>query len=464
MQTGCLILAGGAGKRMKSERPKVLCEVLKKPMLGWVLDAAVEFGFDSIGVVTGYRRELTEEYIAGYSKDNSVGISAYFQAQQLGTGDAVKQAEEFVRGVDRVCVLCGDAPFIDSETLKSSLEFHEKNGTAVTVISANIADPTGYGRIIRENGNPERPARFSAIREHKDCSPEELKISEVNSGAYWFNSKELLEALPKLSDNNASGEFYLTDCVEIIGNAAAYSSENPDIILGANSRKSLLELNEKARLSVIERLMDEGVSFITTDGIIIGTDVKIGCDTTVLPNTVILGKTVIGRGCEIGANSHIEDCTIGDDVILNNVQAYEATVEDNVKIGPFAQLRPGTIIRKGVKIGDFVEIKNSDIGENTAVAHLTYLGDSDVGRGVNFGCGCVTANYDGINKFRTEIGSHAFIGCNTNLIAPVKIGENATTAAGSTITKDVPANSLAVERGQARIIENWEKNFKRKKK
>ena len=449
---------------MKSERPKVLCEVLKKPMLGWVLDAAVEFGFDSIGVVTGYRRELTEEYIERYSKDNSVGISAYFQPQQLGTGDAVKQAEEFVRSVDRVCVLCGDAPFIDSETLKNSLEFHEKNGTAVTVISANIADPTGYGRIIRENGNPERPARFSAIREHKDCSPEELKISEVNSGAYWFNSKELLEALPKLSDNNASGEFYLTDCVEIIGNAAAYSSENPDIILGANSRKSLLELNEKARLSVIERLMDEGVSFITTDGIIIGTDVKIGCDTTVLPNTVILGKTIIGKGCEIGANSHIEDCTIGDDVILNNVQAYEATVEDNVKIGPFAQLRPGTIIRKGVKIGDFVEIKNSDIGENTAVAHLTYLGDSDVGRGVNFGCGCVTANYDGINKFRTEIGSHAFIGCNTNLIAPVKIGENATTAAGSTITKDVPANSLAVERGQARIIENWEKNFKRKKK
>ena len=458
MQKGCLILAGGAGKRMKSERPKVLCEVLKKPMLGWVLDAARGFGFDRIGVVTGYRRELTEEYIANYSKVNSIEISTYFQPQQLGTGDAVKQAEEFVKSVDRVCVLCGDAPFIDSETLRRSLEFHDTSSASVTVISAEIADPTGYGRIIRENG------KFAAIREHKDCSPNELKISEVNSGAYWFNSAELSDALPKLSDNNASGEFYLTDCVEIIGNAAAFSSENPDIILGANSRKSLLELNEKARLSVMDKLMDEGVSFITTDGIIIGTDVKIGCDTAILPNTVILGKTVIGKGCEIGANSHIEDCTIGDDVILNNVQAYSSTIEDNVKIGPFAQLRPGTVIRKGVKIGDFVEIKNSDIGENTAVAHLTYLGDSDVGRGVNFGCGCVTANYDGINKFRTEIGSHAFIGCNTNLIAPVKIGENATTAAGSTITKDVPENSLAIERGQARIIENWHKNFKRKKK
>ena len=458
MKIGCLILAGGAGKRMKSERPKVLCEVLKKPMLGWVLDAAREFGFDGIGVVTGYRRELTEEYIADYSKANSAVISAYFQPQQLGTGDAVKQAAEFVKSVDTVCVLCGDAPFIDAQTLKSSLESHEENKAAVTVISAEIDDPSGYGRIIRENG------KFAAIREHKDCSPSELKISEVNSGAYWFDSKKLLEALPKLSDNNASGEFYLTDCVEIIGNAAAFSSENPDIVLGANSRRSLLELNEKARLSVIGRLMDEGVSFITTDGIIIGTNVKIGCDTTVLPNTVILGKTVIGKGCEIGANSHIEDCVIGDDVILNNVQAYSSTIEDNVKIGPFAQLRPGTVIRRGVKIGDFVEIKNSDIGENTAVAHLTYLGDSDVGRGVNFGCGCVTANYDGINKYRTEIGSHAFIGCNTNLIAPVKIGENAATAAGSTITKDVPENSLAIERTEARIIENWHKNFERKKK
>lgn len=458
MKTGCLILAGGAGKRMKSERPKALCEVLKKPMLGWVLDAARDAGFDEIGVVTGFGRELTEKFAAEYSEANGLEISTYFQPEQLGTGDAVKQAVALIRSVERVCVLCGDAPFIDSETLKKSLAFHTESGAAVTVITAGISDPSGYGRIIRDGG------RFTAIREQKDCSPRELEICEVNSGAYWFDSEKLLEALPKLSDNNASGEFYLTDCVEILGNAAAYKSENPDIVLGANSRRSLFELNERARQRVLDRLMDEGVSFIATDGIIIGTDVKIGCDTTVLPNTIILGKTVIGKGCEIGANSHIEDCVIGDNVILNNVQAYSSTVEDDVKIGPFAQLRPGTVIRRGVKIGDFVEIKNSDIGENTAVAHLTYLGDSNVGRGVNFGCGCVTANYDGINKYRTEIGSHAFIGCNTNLIAPVKIGENATTAAGSTITKDVPENALAVERGQTRIIENWQKNFKRKKK
>ena len=357
-----------------------------------------------------------------------------------------------------MCVLCGDAPFIDKETLERSYEFHKSSGADVTVITAKIADPTGYGRIIRDGD------KFTAIREQKDCTPEEAKICEVNSGAYWFGSKALLEALPKLTTNNANGEFYLTDCVQIIGNAAAFTSENPDIVLGANTRKSLLELNEKARQRVFDKLMDDGVSFITTDGIIIGADVKIGCDTLILPNTVILGKTTIGKGCEIGANSHIEDCVIGNNVTLDNVKAAEAVIEDDVKIGPFAQLRPGTTIRKGVKIGDFVEIKNSDIGENTAVAHLTYLGDSDVGRGVNFGCGCVTANYDGVNKFRTEIGDHAFIGCNTNLIAPVKVGENATTAAGSTITKEVPPNSLAVERGDTKIIENWQKNFQRKKK
>ena len=454
MKTGCIILAGGAGKRMKSEHPKVLCEVLKKPMLGWVLDAAEKSGFDRIAVITGYKREQTEAYI----KSRGGNTEVFYQAEQKGTGDAVKCAAEVLEQTDWVCVLCGDAPFIDKDTIAGALAYHKSSRANATVITAEVENPTGYGRIIRDG------AFFRAIREQKDCSPAEAEICEVNSGAYWFNSKMLLEALPKLSTNNAAGEYYLTDCIELLGNAAAYKSENPDIVLGANSRRALYELNETARKNVLYRLMDEGVSFVSLDGIIVSPDVRIGIDTTILPNTVILGNTVIGKGCEIGANSHIEDCTIGDNVILNNVQAYSSVIEDDVKIGPFAQLRPGTTIRRGVKIGDFVEIKNSDIGENTAVAHLTYLGDSDVGRGVNFGCGCVTANYDGINKYRTQIGDHAFIGCNTNLIAPVKVGENATTAAGSTITKEVPANSLAVERGQGRGIENWGKNALRKKK
>lgn len=454
MKTACIILAGGAGKRMKSERPKVLAEVLCKPMLGWVLDAAEKFGFDEISVVTGYKAEQTGAYIS--SRGGNVTVC--HQKEQKGTGDAARSAMDVIERCDAVCVLNGDAPFIDSDTLSASLQLHLSSKSDVTVITAEIEEPQGYGRIIRKNGE------FSAIREQKDCSPEEAEICEVNSGAYWFSAKKLAEALPKLSTDNAAGEYYLTDCVELMQRRTAYTSPNPDIVLGANTRGALLELNQLARLRKLSQLMDEGVSFITLDGIIIGADVKIGCDTTILPNTVILGDTEIGKGCVIGANSHIENCKIGDNVQLNNVQAYDSVVENDVKIGPFAQLRPGSTIRQGVKIGDFVEIKNSDIGVNTAVAHLTYVGDSDVGRGVNFGCGCVTANYDGINKFRTKIGDHAFIGCNTNLIAPVEVGENATTAAGSTITKNVPANSLAVERGQVRVIENWGKNALRKKK
>lgn len=455
MTTGCVILAGGAGKRMKSDKPKVLCEVLKKPMLGWVLDAALNFGFDKIGVVTGHKREMTEEYIsANYEK-----ISTYYQDEQKGTGDAVSRAVELIKSVECVCVLCGDAPFMDAQTLKNALSLHESSGAGVTVITAEISNPFGYGRIVRDKNG-----RLAAIREQKDCSPEEAKICEINGGAYWFNSADLLEALPLLNNKNASGEFYLTDCIEIIGNAAAYKCERAASIMGANTRRELFAMNEGARNEVLYSLMDEGVSFITLDGIIIGKDVKIGADTLILPNTIITGKTVIGENCEIGANSHIDNCIIGNNVVLDNVKATSSTIEDNVKIGPFSQLRPGTVIRKGVKIGDFVEIKNSDIGENTAVAHLTYLGDSDVGRGVNFGCGCVTANYDGVKKHRTEIGSYAFIGCNTNLIAPVKIGENAATGAGSTITVDVPENALAVERGKAKIYENWHGNFERKKK
>ena len=454
MRTGCIILAGGAGKRMRSERPKVLAEVLRKPMLGWVLDAVRQFGFDEIAVVTGYKAELTEKYISSRSEE----LLTFLQKEQKGTGDAVKCAAELIERVDHVCVLNGDAPFIDSQTLQAALEQHTSQANDVTVITAEIKDPTGYGRIIRSGGE------FTAICEQKDCSPEQAEICEVNSGAYWFSSEKLMQALPQLSTNNAAGEYYLTDCVALLDKAGAYRSENADIVLGANTRRALLELNEIARLNVLYRLMDEGVSFVALDGVIIGTEVTVGCDTTILPNTMILGNTVVGSGCTIGANSHIENCTIGNGVILNSIQAYDSVIEDNVKIGPFAQLRPGSVIRKGVKIGDFVEIKNSDIGVNTSIAHLTYVGDSDVGRGVNFGCGCVTANYDGINKFRTKIGDHAFIGCNTNLIAPVEVGENACTAAGSTITKAVPANSLAVERGQTRIIENWDKNFKRKKK
>ena len=460
MKTGAVILAAGDGKRMKSSRPKVMCEVLEKPMVGWVIDSLYEadFSADSIGVVVGNGAEIVSEYVG------SAGVThTGMQAERKGTGHAVMQAADMLDLCDNVLVLCGDAPFIDSDTIRNSLEAHISSESKVTVVTAEIENPTGYGRIIRdEKGNLLR------ITEQKDCSEQEKLIKEINSGVYWFDSKALKSALPRLQTANAAGEYYLTDVIGITladkGKVSAFCADNPDIVLGANSRRDLLRLNTIARMSVIDKHLDNGVEFVCTDGIIIGKDVEIAQDCKILPNTILRGKTVIGAGSVIGPNSIIENCNIGEKAELDNVHAFNSVIENNVKAGPFVHLRPGTTLHDGVKIGDFVEVKNSEIGTMTCIAHLTYVGDSDVGKDVNFGCGCVTANYDGVNKFRTVIGDHAFIGCNTNLIAPVEIGENATTAAGSTITRNVPPDSLVIERGQPRTIENWEHNSKRKRK
>ena len=453
-----IILAGGESRRMRSGKPKVMCEVLGEPMIGWVLDSVRDAGIpdEKVGVVVG-ADDTVKRYIAGKGT-----YRTFTQPERKGTGDAVRQAEEMLGEDGNVLVLCGDAPFVDGDTILAALNEHTHTGNDVTVVSAELEDAAGYGRIIRG-----ADGSFEAITEAQDCTITELQIPEINSGVYWFRAKALKDALPKLTTDNSAGEYLLTDTVALIrrngGKAGIFKAEDPDIVFGANDRAELLALNITAKMAVIGKLLAEGVEFVSTDGIIIGKDVVIGQDTRILPGTIISGKTVIGENCTIGPNTLIDNCRIGNSVVLNSVQAYDSRVCDRVKAGPFVQLRPGTVLHDGVKIGDFVEIKNSEIGMNTAVSHLTYVGDSDVGKGVNFGCGCVTANYDGINKYRTKIGDHAFIGCNTNLIAPVEIGENATTAAGSTITKAVP-NSLAVERAQTKIIDNWEKNFRRKKK
>lgn len=460
MKNGVIILAAGDGTRMKSARPKVMCEVLETPMIGWVIDSLFDANFspEDIGVVVGNGAEIVE----GYLKTRGIE-KTFLQSERKGTGHAVMQAKAMLKDYDNVLLLCGDAPFMDSDTITKTLSAHIKNENKVTLVTAEIENPTGYGRIIRD-----KDGALLKITEQKDCTEEEKLIREINSGVYWFNTKALDEALPELKTANAAGEYYITDTIGIIrgkgGKTAAFCAENSDIVLGANSRKDLLNLNTIARMRVIENHLLNGVEFVSTDGIIIGKNVKIGADTKILPNTILRGNTTIGNACTIGPNSIIEDTKIGNNVSLNNVQAYSSRIADNVKVGPFVHLRPNTVLHDGVKIGDFVEVKNSEIGISTCIAHLTYVGDSDVGKDVNFGCGCVTANYDGVNKFRTVIGDHAFIGCNTNLIAPVEIGENATTAAGSTITKSVPPDSLAIERAQAKIIENWEHNSKRIRK
>ena len=458
-QLACVVLAAGDGKRMKSVKPKVLMEVLMKPMLGWVLDSVEKTSVEEIGVVVGNGAALTEKYLE--SRKGSYRV--FRQTVRRGTGHAVMQAEELIRDSKNLLVLCGDAPFIDEATIEQALKQHTDNNCGVTVITASPDNPTGYGRIVRdEQGN------LAKIVEEKDASPEEKAITEINSGAYWFDSGALLEALPQLSDRNARGELYLTDAVDIIRGsgrtAGAFTAEHKAIVLGANTRSDLYNLNYFARMAVIGDLLQNGVEFPCTDGVIISADAEIGQDTVILPGTIIKGSCKIGCGCVIGPNTMLENVKTGDGCTLNNVQAFDSVLESNVKIGPFVHIRPGTHLAEGVKIGDFVEIKNASLGEKTSVAHLTYVGDSDVGKDVNFGCGCVTANYDGVEKFRTRIGDHAFIGCNTNLIAPVEIGENATTGAGSTITRNVPANSLAVERSETVIKESWEKNFRRIRK
>lgn len=443
-----VILAGGQGKRMKADMPKPLFKVLGESMLGWVISACEEAGLRDICVVKGFRGEMIDEYLGGR-------YETALQAERLGTGHAVKQALPFLeKDTDgHTLVLCGDAPFIDAETIKEALVIHKQQNNAVTVITAELDDPFGYGRIIRTAGG------ISGIVEQKDATEEQKAIKEVNSGTYWFRTADLIDLLGKLKNDNAQNEYYLTDTVSVAvaegRNAGAYKSENADIIKGANDRKDLLELNTYARMAVIEKHLANGVEFTCTDGVVIERGVEIGCGTEILPNTILRRNTTVGKKCKIGPNTVVENCKIADDVNLHTVQAYDSEIEAGVKIGPYVHIRPDSVIRSGAKIGDFVEIKNSTIGEKTAIAHLAYVGDSDIGKRVNIGCGTVTVNYDGIAKSRCVIGDNCFVGCNTNLIAPVKLGKAVYTAAGTTVTRDVPDYALAIDRGVMKINEGY---------
>lgn len=453
MTNNVIILAGGQGKRMKTNMPKALCNVLGEPMLEWVLTACEKAELNDICIVKGYEGEQIDAYVQ--SRKSKAEIVTVMQEERLGTGHAVMQAADFLksRADGNTLILCGDAPFIDAETIRGALALHTEKDCGVTVVTSRVENPTGYGRIIRTDTG------ISGIVEHKDCTPAQLAVTEINSGCYWFKTADLLEVLFDIQPNNAQGEYYLTDCIELLigkgKNADAFISANQHVALGANDRRGLLMLNDIARYEIIGKWLDEGIEFFCTDGVSIGNNVTIGAGTKIHSGVILRGNTVIGENCEIGNNCIIDNTTVGNGVSLNNVQAYQSVIEDDVKIGPYVQLRPNSHIKKGAKIGDFVEIKNSTIGEYTAVAHLTYIGDSDVGANVNFGCGVVTVNYNGDKKFRTVIEDNAFIGCNTNLVAPVRVGKGAYTAAGSTITTDIPDNALAIERGTATIKEGY---------
>lgn len=445
-----IILAAGDGTRMKSNHSKVLCEVLFKPMLSWVLDSAKAAGIEKIAVVVSDKSDDVQKIIP---KDCDIAV----QGERLGTGHAVKMAQDFInKNIDTdILVLYGDAPFVDEETILLSHKAHKDSDNAVTVVSAHIENPTGYGRIYREND------KFSAIIEHSDANEEVRKITEINSGIYWFKAEFLNKALSLIKNDNSKGEYYLTDTIKLakeMGKTVdAYMAKDSQIVLGANDRKSLSELNRMARDRVLDRLMSEGVEIPLTDGIVISNEASIGRDTVIMPNVVIKGKTTIGCGCVIGSGSVLYNTIIGDRVELLAVYADDSRVDSGAKIGPFVRLRPNTHIKAKAKIGNFVEVKNSVLGERTSVAHLTYIGDSDVGDDVNFGCGVVTANYDGAKKHRTIVGNSVFLGCNTNLVPPIKIGDGAITAAGTTITEDVPEGALAIGRAKQENKLDWAK-------
>ena len=441
-----IILAAGMGTRMKSDMPKVLHKVCGKELVRWVIDASKKAGAKKVVTVIGHKAEMVKD-ILGDACEYAI------QAEQKGTGHALMQAASFIDD-GYVMVLTGDAPLICDETMKAAVEYHENSKNSATVITAILDDATGYGRIVRDTNQ-----NVLKIVEQKDATDAQKKIREINSGMYVFDGKDLLNALDKLQPNNAQGEYYLTDTLEILRNEGkkigGFAISDNDEIRGINDRVQLAEAEAIMQKRLINHHMKNGVTFILPQTTIIEDNVEIGNDTIVYPDVYIKSGTQIGAGCVIGKGSEITASKIGNRVTINNSVLLNCEIDDDTTVGPFAYIRPDTKVGKRARIGDFVELKNSNIGDGTKVSHLTYVGDSDVGERVNFGCGTVTVNYDGKKKYRTTIGDDCFIGCNTNLVAPVKIESGAYTAAGSTITDDVPADSLAIARARQVIKTEW---------
>ena len=446
-----VVLAAGMGTRMKSRLPKVLHKVGGKPMLLRVLNAASAAGSQKSVVIIGHEAELVKQVIGGRAE-------TVFQQEQLGTGHAVLQAQALLQGFEgTVMVLCGDTPLLIGEELKRFYEAHVQSGAAATVLTALIDDPTGYGRIIRDEQND-----VAGIVEEKDATAAQKSINEINTGIFCFEAPLLFEVLRTLTCDNAQGEYYLTDALAKLKAAGqrvgAVLTDDFKMSLGVNSRRQLAEAEAVLRTRVLNRLMDAGVTVMDPASTFVEEDVVIGADTVLYPFTWLEGTTVIGNECVIGPNVRLCDVKVGDGAELQFLYGHSCVVKDYVTAGPYVHLRPDTVIENRVKIGNFVEVKNSHVGEGTKLPHLSYIGDSDIGSGVNIGCGCIMVNYDGKLKHRTTIGDDAFIGCNSNLVAPVTIGNGAYVGAGSTITKEVPEDALAIARAKQKNIDGWAKS------
>lgn len=443
-----VILAAGMGTRMKSKMPKVLHKVCGKPLSKWVIDASEAAGADKVCAVVGHKAETVKEVLGDVCE-------FALQAEQKGTGHAVMQAIDVIKNSKgEVVILNGDTPLITAETINKAIEYHKNNGNQATVITAILDDATGYGRIVRDNDGS-----VLKIVEQKDASKEEKKINEVNSGMYVFDAQSLVYALDKITPNNAQGEYYLTDTLEILLSAdkkiGGYAISDNDEIRGINDRVQLNEAEKIMQKRINEYHMRNGVTMRNPESVYIEDGVEIGNDTEICQNVTIKSGTKIGSDCVIGSGSMLDRAVIHDGVDVLSSVILESEVDEGTHVGPFAYIRPNCHVGKEVKVGDFVELKNSNIDDGTKISHLTYIGDSDVGKRVNFGCGTVTCNYDGKKKYRTTIGDDCFVGCNTNFVSPINVGDGVYIAAGSTITEDIPENSLSIARARQVNKEGW---------
>src|SRR5438132_3698730 len=458
-----IILAAGLGTRMKSATVKVLHRAAGRSIINYVVDLASQVSDKLPIVVVGHRREAVQKWLGDRAR-------YAVQEEQLGTGHAVLQAAQVLgkAGGRKILILSGDVPLTRPETLQHLIEEHERSGNALTLLTMRLANPAMYGRIVRDS-----KGAVTRIVEAKEATQEEKKIGEVNAGIYLFDGDQLFDNLRRLSSKNAQGEYYLTDVLGMLRKSGkrvgAVVVDDPVEALGVNSRAELATVESEIQRRVVQKLMAEGVTFRNPATVVIDSLVTIGPDTVIYPFVTLEGATKIGRGCVLDPGVHLHNVTVGDNVHLKSgTVAEDAVIEDEATVGPYAHLRPGTQLGKHVKIGNFVETKKAVFGDGAKASHLSYIGDAEVGADANIGAGTITCNYDGVNKHKTIIEDGVFIGSDTQLVAPVRIGRGAYVGAGSTITKDVPPDALALSRVPQQVIEGWatrrREEFKKKKK
>ncbi len=448
-ELAAVILAAGKGTRMRSALPKVLHQICGKPLLSYPITAAKEAGFGQLKIVAGHGADLVKE---AFPEDDLTWVE---QTTQLGTGHALMCAADSLRGYSGpLLLLCGDVPLLKGETLAQFVKYHSQQESAVTVLTAQMPNPSGYGRIIRSG------EQVLEIVEEKDANDQQRQVTEINTGTYLFDTAFVLSALKGLNKNNAQGEYYLTDVVAAAVAAdkktRALCVEDPTEVMGINDRCQLAEADVLMRWRLNAEHMFSGITMIDPTTVYVDDGVSIGADCVLHPNVHLKGNTKIGKNCIIETGVVIVDTEVGDGCHIKAGSAIEESkLGADCKIGPMAHLRPGTILCGDNKIGNFVETKKSILGEKSQASHLTYIGDSEVGKNVNFGCGTITCNYDGVNKHKTTVEDDVFVGSDCQFIAPVTIGKNSLIAAGSTITKDVPADSLALSRTEQKVIKGW---------